>query len=380
MVQHEPAMLFLMQEAQNGLHGIVTDADTSDPVAALVETDGKWSTFTDDQVGDFHKYLRAGTYDIRLYANGYDDYTDTVTINNGAPTNINVEMNASAEPKTFALRWLFSEGANAEETHTHTIDALGPPDAEFYSLGNNGYTILDLGPAGIDNGVGVDIAVYEGNNDGDETFALYGSTGNYFGPWTLIGNGTGTASFDLGALADVRYVKVVDTAEAGDAGQYDGYDLDAVGTPALFASFTADVTSGPPPLTVHFTDQSGGSPESWAWDFGDGGTSTAQNPTHEYGGVGTYTVTLTVTKDGQSNELAREDYITVAEVAPAAEFSAAPTTGPAPLEVTFTDESTTAARPPSKTPCTRMKLRARTRCGSRWKVPAAQTPECVGIT
>ncbi|MBK6902278.1 MAG: PKD domain-containing protein [Saprospirales bacterium] len=29
-----------------------------------------------------------------------------------------------------------------------------------------------------------------------------------------------------------------------------------------------------------------------AWDFGDGNTSTAQNPTHTYAGAGLYTVTL----------------------------------------------------------------------------------------
>ncbi len=38
-----------------------------------------------------------------------------------------------------------------------------------------------------------------------------------------------------------------------------------------------------------------GNVQAWAWDFGDGGTSTAQNPSHTYAGPGTYTVTLTIT-------------------------------------------------------------------------------------
>lgn len=49
--------------------------------------------------------------------------------------------------------------------------------------------------------------------------------------------------------------------------------------------------------TVAFSDLSSssvGSIQSWAWDFGDGGTATTQNPTHTYASVGTYTVTLTV--------------------------------------------------------------------------------------
>jgi len=37
---------------------------------------------------------------------------------------------------------------------------------------------------------------------------------------------------------------------------------------------------------------------SWAWNFGDGSTSTSENPIHTYGAAGTYTVTLTVTTDG----------------------------------------------------------------------------------
>ncbi len=52
------------------------------------------------------------------------------------------------------------------------------------------------------------------------------------------------------------------------------------------ANFTGSPTSGSAPLTVEFTDTSGGSPTSWSWDFGDSGTSTAQNPSHEYTSVG----------------------------------------------------------------------------------------------
>lgn len=49
---------------------------------------------------------------------------------------------------------------------------------------------------------------------------------------------------------------------------------------------------------VYFRDNSSGNPTSWSWDFGDGGASSAQNPSHTYAAVGTYTVTLTVTYSG----------------------------------------------------------------------------------
>jgi PKD repeat protein len=58
------------------------------------------------------------------------------------------------------------------------------------------------------------------------------------------------------------------------------------------ASFIAAPSSGCAPLQVFFTDTSGNTPTSWAWDFGDPPASTSQNPTHTYTTPGTYTVQL----------------------------------------------------------------------------------------
>ena len=65
----------------------------------------------------------------------------------------------------------------------------------------------------------------------------------------------------------------------------------------------SDVING---YSVDFTDTStdgDGSIAAWAWDFGDSGTSTAQNPTHVYSTYGIYTVTLTVTDDDGATDL-----------------------------------------------------------------------------
>jgi PKD repeat protein len=86
------------------------------------------------------------------------------------------------------------------------------------------------------------------------------------------------------------------------------------GTTTVAAAFTSNVTTGCAPLTVNFTDQSFGTPTSWSWTFGGGGTpntSTQQNPTIVFNTPGTYTVTL-VASNGTSNDTETlTSYITV---------------------------------------------------------------------
>jgi len=55
--------------------------------------------------------------------------------------------------------------------------------------------------------------------------------------------------------------------------------------------------------TISFTDQSVLAPTSWFWDFGDGNTSTLQNPTHVYSTTGVYNVTLTSTNSSGSGSI-----------------------------------------------------------------------------
>jgi PKD repeat protein len=111
--------------------------------------------------------------------------------------------------------------------------------------------------------------------------------------------------------------------------------------PLPAADFTGTPLSGTAPLDVTFTDLSTENPTSWSWDFDDGGTSTSQNPTHRYNNVGTYTVSLTATNAYGSDTETKPGYITVSSAPqpPDANFSADPTSGPAPLDVAFTDLS-----------------------------------------
>ena len=85
------------------------------------------------------------------------------------------------------------------------------------------------------------------------------------------------------------------TAQQGQAapkppGSAEEYELDVI--------VEGEPDEGAPPLTVKFqgyVEEDEGGPWKFAWDFGDGSTSTEQNPTHVYQKEGEYTASLTVT-------------------------------------------------------------------------------------
>lgn len=103
--------------------------------------------------------------------------------------------------------------------------------------------------------------------------------------------------------------------------------------------FKSTVNSGYAPLNVQFVDASSNSPTSWVWSFGDGGTSTLQNPTHIYTAAGSYTVTLTAINSVGSNTISQTGYIIVEAAVPVSSFTANVTSGVKPLTVQFTDTS-----------------------------------------
>lgn len=110
------------------------------------------------------------------------------------------------------------------------------------------------------------------------------------------------------------------------------------------ANFSASPTGGCAPVLVQFTDLSTGSPNFWQWDFGNGNSSTLQNPSTTYLNPGSYTVTL-ITGNGSSRDtLILTNFITVFSP-PNPDFNFGPPQGCQPLEVVFTDNSTPGNNP-----------------------------------
>lgn len=128
--------------------------------------------------------------------------------------------------------------------------------------------------------------------------------------------------------------------------------------PAPVIDFSADDTTPVIGQTITFTaTNTGGLVDSWAWSFGDGGTSTEQNPTHVYAAEGTYTVSLTATGPDYADTETKNNYIQV---------------GAADISVTVTDPSIafgTMANGETKTGSTTVNVDVT--YGTAWSVTAA---------
>lgn len=104
------------------------------------------------------------------------------------------------------------------------------------------------------------------------------------------------------------YTVSLEVTGTGGDGTSSASHMVTVAADSLTSAFGTSSVSGPAPLTVDFVDHSVAGPSGpitgWAWTFGDGGTSTSQNPSHTYNAAGSYTAELIVTgtaPDGTDN-------------------------------------------------------------------------------
>jgi PKD repeat protein len=107
------------------------------------------------------------------------------------------------------------------------------------------------------------------------------------------------------------YTVVLHVAGPGGNGEMEKVDYITVNSTFIEADFEGNPTSGQAPLMVGFTDLSEGDIDTWAWDFGDGNTAAVQNPSHEYTGTGSFTVSLTINGPAGSSTETKADYILI---------------------------------------------------------------------
>ncbi len=222
-----PSMLAMIECSGYGVQGAITDANTGDPVTAVVFVDDYMPCFSDPTAGDYHKYILPGTYSIKVVANGYETQTiDNVVVTSNNATTTDFQL----QPLDGQYVYKFSASqiaGNNEADEGNTKAVIGPPDNIYYSIGKSGWCILDM-QFPIADGAGPDIRVHEGSSS-SESYTLYAGE-TIDGPWLSLGTGTGTADFDLGlsGLPETQFVKIVDDGDGSGNVADAGFDLDAM--------------------------------------------------------------------------------------------------------------------------------------------------------
>jgi len=228
------ALMDVCNRAGWGIEGVVRDSLTNAPLYARIEflNPERVCIYTDPNLGDFHKMIQPGTYTVRISANGYTPKTITnVVVPATGSVNLGEIRLAPDSSWLYAFRVVLCRYAqHAEQSNkTQPRYALGVNDNIFYSLGQNGYIVLDMGPnTPIIDISGNDFIIYEGNDGNPEGYTVYAGN-NWNGPWYSCGIGNGTQEFDLATagLNEARYLRIVDDGSQS-SGQYAGFDLDAV--------------------------------------------------------------------------------------------------------------------------------------------------------
>ncbi len=121
------SMLSYLETVLVGVRGVVTDVDTGAPLAATVQVVGRdHNVYTDPDVGDYHRMLMPGSYQVQFSATGYDTLTLPVTVNSGAATRLDVQMGPSA-------RITYPDGGETLTVNVPTtVTWVGNPSAQFH--------------------------------------------------------------------------------------------------------------------------------------------------------------------------------------------------------------------------------------------------------
>lgn len=106
----------------------------------------------------------------------------------------------------------------------------------------------------------------------------------------------------------------------------------------LVSEFHSNIQTACVGQQINFYDYSTNVPTSWNWNFGDGTTSTQQNPVHSYNSSGTFNVSLTVSNQSCNNTKLKSTYISIGGL-PFVNFSANNTSVIAGSSVNFNDLS-----------------------------------------
>ena len=307
-----------------------TDASQNTPTSWLwTFGDGTTSTLQNPA----HQYATAGTYAVTLKATNAAGNTTSAATN--ITYNTTVPLAASCTPQTqsyFANYGITRFRLNGID-NTSADGSAGYQDFTCTQrteliLGVNYSMVITTGGTNPH-----DIRVYlDQNNDGTLTAAeqIYSSA------ITASPGATTTLNLSSGVVLNqpLRLRVVADaigntTGPCANPVSGQAEDYTVIVRPNTLPptiNFTSNYVAGSCVNPVQFTDQTTNLPTAWAWDFGDGGTSTLQNPSHQYAATGSYNVTLTATNTFGTASITRLNAVSVQ--VPCLTYCSANGTGP----------------------------------------------------
>jgi serine protease len=307
---------------------------SGDPTSGVIPLDVQ---FTDLSTGDITSWNwtfgDGGTSTLqhpshRYEAEGYYTVSLTVSGPNGSDTETKVDYihaTSGGEVDDYANQDIPVAGTVAGTFNdTHASDNVYEAITERQSGGkpSNRHSYLEhKWTINVTGGTSVTFYVeahQSASTDGDNFVFAYSTNDATYTDLVTV-NSTSDMVYSAtmpSSLSGTVYIRVTDTDQTSGHRELNTVYVDEMYIKSLtgpppppVAEFAGDPTSGCTPLTVQFTDLSTGGPTTWDWDFGDGGTSTVQNPSYEYQNAGYYTVTLTVTNATGSDSETKTDYI-----------------------------------------------------------------------
>lgn len=249
------ALLAMITRAGWGISGTVKDSITQQPLFAMIKFTNpkRWPVYTDKSFGDFYKMVPAGTYTFTVFANGYEPKTYTVNVSNTGAVYLDINLLPDTSNLYYVQKivWVRRDNSSSYLDATWTMDGLGKPDSDYYSIGSmaNSAIALEADPP-IRNLPRADFTVFEGDTV-RENYQVYVSN-DWRGAWFFCGNGNGTTSFDLtiAGLDSARYIRIVDASGAPTTNPYAGFDLDGIAyvkpTTSIYENSVSNISSPKP--------------------------------------------------------------------------------------------------------------------------------------
>ncbi len=269
---------------------------------------------------------------VNLSAAGSTDADGTITdyawdFGNGTTGNGAIVQATYTEAGSYVATVTVTDDDGATATASVNIDVSADPNIAPSSVFS----------ADVTSGTAPLAVSFDGSASSDLDGTISGYAWN-FGNGSFAAGPTASTTYQLPGVYTARLTVTDNKGATGTSTRLIVVNAPANQVPT--AQVAATSPGGDAPRLVSFSSAGSVDPDgaitSYAWNFGNGTTSTQANPTASFTSPGTFAVTLTVTDNSGATAVASTSVtITPANVLPNAVFSATPLTGPSPLVVTL---------------------------------------------